>query len=134
MLCYRETALRLIQQWGREYERHKTKLPIFFETYRQLKARGVSFPPEDISVSNTEERGFEDGIYRDRDRPTTKSISSSETRISNGMSAISEQDELNKLNNDLDVVTEKIKLCREMLIESPGIHEGERNISVLSLN
>ena len=35
------------------------------------------------------------------------------------------------LMQDLDVVVEKIKLCREMLVESPGIHEDEALADVI---
>jgi growth factor-regulated tyrosine kinase substrate len=52
----RETSLRLIQLWAREYEKLKSKIPIFFETYIALKAKGVSFPPEDTSTLKGEER------------------------------------------------------------------------------
>ena len=33
--------------------------------------------------------------------------------------------EFEKLEQDLATVLEKVKLCREMLLESPGIHEDE---------
>ena len=42
-------ALRLIQQWGRAYERKRSVFPIFFDTYIALKAKGAIFPPEDSS-------------------------------------------------------------------------------------
>ena len=42
-----------------------------------------------------------------------------------------EVDELKKLDSDLDVVVEKIKLCREMLVESPGIEQDEALADVI---
>jgi hypothetical protein len=52
----RECALRLIQLWAREYEKMKAKIPIFFDTYISLKGKGVSFPPEDPTSLQGEER------------------------------------------------------------------------------
>jgi hypothetical protein len=40
-------ALRLIQQWGRAYEKKRGIFPIFFDTYVALKAKGIIFPPEE---------------------------------------------------------------------------------------
>ena len=52
----REMALKLIQQWAREYEKKKSTLPIFYETFSGLKAMSVSFPPEDPSSFPSEEK------------------------------------------------------------------------------
>ena len=52
----KEHSLRLIQQWGREYERSKSQLPIFFDTYISLKAVGAKFPPENLSKSVPEDK------------------------------------------------------------------------------
>jgi hypothetical protein len=38
---------------------------------------------------------------------------------------ITNQAEFSKLEQDLATVFEKIKLCREMLVESPGIQEDD---------
>lgn len=46
----KEEALRLIQQWGRAYETRRS-IPLFFETFMGLKARGISFPKEDENVT-----------------------------------------------------------------------------------
>ena len=131
----KETALRLIQLWGREFERSKSRFPIFWESYISLKAKGVNFPPEDPNTIHQEERGFEDDIvgtsgsvYRDAvpSRPSS-SFDSSE----NSRKDYSEVDEVRKLNCDLDIVVEKIKLCREMMAESPGIAEDEALADVI---
>lgn len=42
-----EEALRLLQVWGRRFERKQSELPLFFETYMTLRAQGVAFPPEE---------------------------------------------------------------------------------------
>ena len=100
-----------------------------------MKAKGVNFPPEDPNTIHQEERGFEDNIvgtsgsvYRDAvpSRPSS-SFDSSE----NSRKDYSEVDEVRKLNCDLDIVVEKIKLCREMMAESPGIAEDEALADVI---
>jgi hypothetical protein len=48
-----QEALRLIQQWGIAFESKKSVVPIFFETYSNLKNRGVSFPPAETSSGIT---------------------------------------------------------------------------------
>lgn len=51
-----DEALRLIQSWGRTFEKRKNELPIFFDTFMNLKSKGVQFPnldPQDIVASPT---------------------------------------------------------------------------------
>jgi growth factor-regulated tyrosine kinase substrate len=43
-----EEALRLIQVWGRRFER-KQEVPLFFETYMNMRTQGVTFPPEEAA-------------------------------------------------------------------------------------
>ena len=40
-----DEALRLIQSWGKTFERRRGDLPIFYETYMHLKMKGIEFPP-----------------------------------------------------------------------------------------
>ena len=47
-------SLRLIQQWARGLQHQKSQLPIFDETYRAMKARGVSFPEDEDSSASFE--------------------------------------------------------------------------------
>lgn len=99
-----DDALRLIQTWGRRFERKRSEVPLFFETYMMLRSQGVSFPPED-------------------DAPIPQS---SQSGAQNSTSHPKEVDEgvINpdaKITADLNVVLEKIRLCREMLPQSPGI-------------
>lgn len=47
-----EEALRLIQQWARAFESKKSTYPIFFDTYMQMKAKGVVFPKEDAATTS----------------------------------------------------------------------------------
>lgn len=50
-----DEALRLIQSWGRMFEKRRHDLPIFYDTYMHLKTKGVQFPPlepQDEVVSN----------------------------------------------------------------------------------
>lgn len=51
-----EEALQLIQQWTRTFEFQRQMLPIFFDTYTGLKARGVKFPPERLDQQQQEAR------------------------------------------------------------------------------
>ena len=44
-----DEALRLIQQWGRAFEKKRGIFPIFFDTYMTMKSRGVRFPKEEES-------------------------------------------------------------------------------------
>jgi hypothetical protein len=43
----------------------------------------------------------------------------------NDSSCTQDFDELEKLRSDLAVVVDKIRLCRELLVESPGIETDE---------
>mmetsp|Transcript_15279 Transcript_15279/g.23006 ORF Transcript_15279/g.23006 Transcript_15279/m.23006 type:complete len:441 (+) Transcript_15279:70-1392(+) len=107
-----EEALRLIQLWGRTYERKRNELPIFFDTYMAMKTRGVRFPEEhDIDPSQLEAR------------PARGADSGMSSSVTQAVSA--QENQSNKLRSDLSVVLEKVRLCREMLPESPGIHQDE---------
>lgn len=46
-----EEALRIIQDWGREFESEKADKPLFYDTYAALKARGLVFPAEDPALA-----------------------------------------------------------------------------------
>lgn len=39
-------SLRIIQEWGREFEDRRGAYPLFFDTYMTLRSRGFRFPPE----------------------------------------------------------------------------------------
>lgn len=44
-------ALRLIQLWGRTYEKNKREtFPLFFESFINMKSKGFLFPKEEESV------------------------------------------------------------------------------------
>lgn len=105
-----EDALRLIQEWGKSYESLKKSLP-FYDSYIALKSRGVKFPVDDSMSSSA---------YAPSSTASTESKDPllSQFKINN-------QSEFDKLNNDLNVVFEQVRLCREMLIESPGIENDD---------
>lgn len=42
-----DEALRLIQQWGKAFASKRQTLPLFYDTYNNLKSRGVVFPKDD---------------------------------------------------------------------------------------
>jgi len=107
----RELALKLIQSWGIEFASKSDTLPLFHQTYTNLRVKGVTFPEADASVPiHTPPAATDPSAFS---QPTQDE----------GKSA--EADDLEKLKNDLVVVEEKVKLCREMLPESRGIEQDE---------
>lgn len=75
----REKALKLIEAWGESTEELRY-LPIFEETYKSLKSRGIRFPgrdeeslapifppPQSVQTSNTAGSGGFDGSVHSRD-------------------------------------------------------------------
>lgn len=47
-----EQALKLIQQWGRMFEKnHRDSFPLFFDTFVSLKSKGFKFPPEEDNLN-----------------------------------------------------------------------------------
>eukprot|EP01031_Cornospumella_fuschlensis_P049761 gene49761-60915_t len=118
-----EEALRLIQQWGRVFENKRSVCPIFFDTFVGLKSRGISFPKEEENPVS----GY-DLDSAPRSAPTTQG----QRRPSHqnpapvpapaptpARTTETEEDEFFKLQRDLIVVMEKVRLCREMLLVSP---------------
>ncbi|CAE7608724.1 TOL1, partial [Symbiodinium microadriaticum] len=108
-----EDALKMIQMWGLSYERRRNELPLFFETYMTLKTRGIRFPEPEDQPTSPQSRGNSDSACA---HPLSRSVD---------MAAGNQSDDSTKLRNDLGVVMEKIRLCREMLPESPGIQQDE---------
>jgi hypothetical protein len=47
-----DEALRVIQLWGRSFQSQRAQLPIFYETYSNLRAKGFHFPEEDSGISS----------------------------------------------------------------------------------
>jgi hypothetical protein len=43
-------ALEVIQSWGMSFEHLKSSLPLFYETYVNLKVKGARFPAADVSA------------------------------------------------------------------------------------
>eukprot|EP01038_Epipyxis_sp_PR26KG_P006402 gene6402-8813_t len=115
-------SLRLIQQWGRAYESKKSSLPIFFETFVNLKSKGFQFPKEEENTAAI----FEPVDYNKPPRTVPAPPKKEETiDNSKGDLAVKNESEFEKLRKDLQVVMEKVLLCREMLLESPGIDQDE---------
>lgn len=106
-----DEALRLIQQWGKAFESKRQTLPVFYDTYHNLKGRGVVFPKDETTSAMI----FETENQKPTPRPQEKQSSID----------ITNTDEFEKLQLDLLAVMDKVKMCREMLLESPGIHEDE---------
>lgn len=103
-----DEALRLVQQWGRAFEKKRSQFPIFFGTFMSMKSQGFSFPEE-------VEAPVSDAVFE---------VSKPEPYTEN-MPAMTNRTEFQKLTDDLSTVSEKVKLCREMLQESPGVEQDE---------
>ena len=113
-----QEALRLIQQWGIAFEKQRNQYPIFFDTYVLLKSKGIIFPSEEATSSAS----FE---------VTPNRVGSNIDNNLREEEIITNQKEFDKLRDDLQTVVDKVKLCREMLIESPGIREDEALAEVI---
>lgn len=113
-----EEALRIVQQWGRAFEQKRSTFPIFFETFMSLKAKNVRFPPEEAGITP----GFE--TKRTVPAPAPAPASAGRSREDHSVPATQSKDS-SKLERDLTTVYEKVRLCQEMLLESPGIEEDE---------
>lgn len=104
-----DDALRLIQSWGKQFERQRGEIPLFYDAYISLVNSGLKFPKEEVPVPNPE---------------GSASKSKSTHNASNSNQSQTEHYK-QKLQEDLNVVLEKVKLCREMLPQSPGIQSDE---------
>jgi hypothetical protein len=101
-------ALRMIQEWARGVPQKEGGHSAFHDTYKAMKTRGVSFPELDESPAV-----FDIPMQPDAVRPRV------------------DQEFTSKLEKDLSTVFEKIKLCREMLLESPGIESDDALAEVI---
>jgi hypothetical protein len=130
-----EEALRLIQQWGRTFERNRL-YPVFWETYSSLKQRGTTFPKDDALEASLNTASASSPSQQ-RQKSISKPSASEIAAVSSSSSSSSSEppqpnaNELEKLREDLDGVMEKVKLCREMLPNSPGIAEDETLADVI---
>eukprot|EP01041_Mallomonas_annulata_P010016 gene10016-20849_t len=102
-----DDALRLIQQWGKMYQSQRGQLSFFYDNYNSLRSKGFHFPVEETDTphNNAQTSG---GSHSHEVRPAAKS-----------------SDDVQTLQNDLNDVFDKVRLCREMLPESPGIESDE---------
>lgn len=114
-----QEALRLIQQWGKAFENQRNQYPVFYETYFTLKSKGIIFPSEEATSSAS----FE--VFSNR------IISNNDNNNIREEEVVTNQKEFDKLRQDLQTVVDKVKLCREMLLESPGIREDEALAEVI---
>jgi len=134
----RGEALKFIQEWGLGFKEKREHLPLFYETYISLKTKGAAFPQAEQSapVFTPPPAGI-DAIYDADDSAAAPPPSHSSEAAGGGRSGggdaggvVSAQEEADtaemlKLKDDLRALSEKIKLCREMLPESPGIEYDE---------
>mmetsp|Transcript_1987 Transcript_1987/g.5956 ORF Transcript_1987/g.5956 Transcript_1987/m.5956 type:complete len:438 (-) Transcript_1987:600-1913(-) len=109
----REKALELIQDWGMAFN---GRLPVFTNTYQGLLQRGVRFAPlpEGAAPIFTPKPSVAPAA-------APEAADGGEEKLAEGGAG----DASAKLDADLVVVAEKIKLCRDLLPESPGIAQDE---------
>jgi hypothetical protein len=129
----RDAALKLIQEWGLEFKEKRDHLPLFYETYVSLKTKGVGFPQagQSVPVFTPPPAGIE-AIYDGDDVAASSSQRTGQQTMGpseSGGGVVQRNDEevaeVRKLKEDLRALSEKIKLCREMLPQSPGIELDE---------
>lgn len=117
-----DEAARLIQQWGHEYEKDRSQQPLFFDTYVALKAKGVTFPADDEEIRGRGRSSLSGGLDDSQSPPPratpSKPLVDPRVRLTN-------QGEFERLELDLATVDDKVKLCQDMLLESPGIPSDE---------
>jgi len=137
----RDEALKLIAGWGRSFADRRDTMPGFHEAWMGLKHKGVAFPEVEQSAPVfTPPPAMFDDAGDDIRAPA----SASDGGGSGGAGApeasgggrsgagaprptVKEEDAagLAKLGDDLKVVEEKVKLCREMLPQSAGVEHDE---------
>lgn len=146
-------ALRLVQQWGRAYE-NDGKLRIFFDAYMMLRrSPGMVFPVEDVTDSAIYNASGPPAVQSSTkyvrlphscncneflhaailhsivyvfQLVNCMSIYSGVTPASSATAVDVDMDaDNNKLLSDLGTVMEKVRMCREMLLVSPGITQDE---------
>ena len=118
----REEALKCIQQWALELK----NFPVFQEIYVGLKTKGVAFPEADNAGApiNTPQS------FSSSSSSSDTSGASRNNSAGTGGEPVATPDttdaaDIMKLREDLHALSEKIKLCKEMLPESPGIEQDE---------
>lgn len=110
-------ALRLIQEWGRAYEKKRGVFPLFYDTYMALKMKGLQFPKEDEnSALIFEPTGSKTATSQRAVEPIAPKPAEVPQKNVN---------EVERLDKDLAVVMEKVRLCREMLPNSAGIEHDD---------
>jgi hypothetical protein len=99
----KEESLKCIQQWGLSFKDKRDVLPVFYDTYISLKTKGVAFPKEEQSA------------------PVFTPPPAMFDEPDSSQPGVEDAAELAKLNDDLNALDEKIKLCREIIPQSPGV-------------
>jgi hypothetical protein len=137
----------LIQEWGLEFKEKRDHLPLFYETYVALKTKGATFPnaEQSVPVFTPPPAGLEAVYAADAANSAPMPPSSQPSTQQGGMPSgggggvesggavpSEEAADMLKLKDDLRALSEKIKLCREMLPESPGIEHDETLAEVVT--
>lgn len=125
-----EETLRLIQQWALAFKQRSGPFGIFTETYQQMKAQGLPFSSvdeHDVPVIDQPTSQSSAGSYG----AAAATSGRQSPPHANTSQDLSSEEELARLDGDLDSVMEKVKLCREMLPESPGIQADEALADVI---
>ena len=143
-----DEAARLIQQWGRAFEKERSRMPHFFDTYVALRAKGVAFPSEEDPEASHHTAAFHfSDAYEEFPSvgggSTGRTLTASQSENSNAdghfvlpdpnsnpcpaasQLSITNASEFERLERDLSTIEDKVKLCQEMLVESPGLLAGD---------
>ena len=124
-------ALQLLQQWATAFAAERATLPAFADAVARLQAKGVQFPGaasgQSAPVFTPPPAMFP---FPDENETGGQGESVGQRTSSSGSSGgegVKAEDAagLAKLADDLKALQEKIKLCCEMLPESPGVHQDE---------
>lgn len=110
-----EMARKLIQQWGIEFAGQRDTLPGFHDTYAMLRTKGLPFPEHESSAP----------VFTPPPVLPEDTAPPEITTTSDSVSGATPASGEDKLRQDIQVVQEKIDLCRDMLPESPGIEQDE---------
>ena len=110
----RSQALALIQQWGRAFEAHRESLPCFSDAYTGLKVKGLPFPEEEGAPPVFTPPRADGGADAPSDDAAFAAALADGSHERNAA--------LEKVAADLAVVAEKIRLCNEMVPNSPGVN------------
>lgn len=108
-------ALALVQQWGVAFE-SRDALPAFADTYTALKVKGFEFPTGNEENAPVFTPPRQDGTVVQDDAVYAAALADGSLDRANALA---------KVRADVEIVAEKIRLCKEMVPNSPGIDHDD---------